>query len=125
MTAATAPSSIAAAEKFRVRTYVYGAPNRSAPQLEMYDGNLSRLLTTTVVGNDALGRPIFRGAIYDPQTLREVNGQFVADPFPGNIIPANRISPALEAHRRHCEAALRADQQCADGQQPVSDSEHA
>ena len=59
----------------------------------MYDGNLSRLLTTTVVGNDALGRPIYRGAIYDPLTLREVNGAFVADPFPGNIIPASRISP--------------------------------
>lgn len=82
----------AAAEKFRVRTYVYGAPNRSAPRLEMYDGDLSRLLTTTVVGTDALGRPIFRGAIYDPLTLREVNGVFVADPFPGNVIPANRIS---------------------------------
>lgn len=82
----------AAAEKFRVRTYVYAAPNRSVPQLEMYDGDLSRLLTTTVVGTDALGRPIFRGAIYDPLTLREVNGVFVADPFPGNVIQANRIS---------------------------------
>jgi len=82
----------AAAEKFRVRSYVYGAPNRSVPQLEMYDGNLSRLLTTTVVGTDALGRPIFRGAVYDPLTLREVNGVFVADPFPNNIIPADRIS---------------------------------
>jgi hypothetical protein len=81
-----------AAEKFRVRSYVYGAPNRSVPRLEMYDGDLSRLLTTTVVGTDALGRPIFRGAIYDPLTLRQVNGVFVADPFPGNIIPANRIS---------------------------------
>lgn len=82
----------AAAEKFRLRSYVYGAPNRSAPQLEMYDGDLSRLLTNTVVGTDALGRPILRGAIYDPLTLREVNGVFVADPFQGNIIPANRIS---------------------------------
>jgi Carboxypeptidase regulatory-like domain/TonB dependent receptor-like, beta-barrel len=81
-----------AAEKFRVRSYVYGAPNRSVPQLEMYDGNLSRLLTTTVVGTDALGRPIYRGAIYDPLTLKEVNGGFVADPFPNNIVPQNRIS---------------------------------
>jgi len=94
----------AAAEKFRVRTYVYGAPNRSVPQLEMYDGNLSRLLTTTVVGTDALGRPIFRGAIYDPRTLREVNGVFVADPFPGNIIPADRIS---QISRRIGEIAKR------------------
>ena len=56
----------AAAEKFRVRSYVYAAPNRSVPELEMYNGDLSRLLTTTVVGTDALGRPIYRGAIYDP-----------------------------------------------------------
>jgi hypothetical protein len=29
--------------------------------------------------------------IYDPATGREVNGQWVRDPFPGNRIPANRI----------------------------------
>jgi hypothetical protein len=81
-----------ALERYRERQLVFGAPNRSVPQLEMYDGNLSRLLTTEVVGTDALGRPIYRGAIYDPKTLRQVNGRFVADPFPGNIIPANRIS---------------------------------
>src|SRR5207247_18878 len=60
--------------------------------LEMYDGNVSRLLTSTVVGTDALGRTIFRGAIYDPLTLRQVDGRFVADPFPGNIIQPSRIS---------------------------------
>jgi hypothetical protein len=32
--------------------------------------------------------------IFDPQTTRpDGNGGFVRDPFPGNIIPANRISP--------------------------------
>ena len=31
--------------------------------------------------------------IYDPATARLVNGQVRRDPFPGNIIPANRISP--------------------------------
>lgn len=81
-----------AAEKYRQRELVFGAPNRSVPQLEMYNGDLSRLLTTERIGTDALGRPILRGAIYDPQTLRQVNGAFVADPFPGNIIPAARIS---------------------------------
>ncbi len=30
--------------------------------------------------------------IYDPLTTRTVNGQVVRDPFPGNKIPANRIS---------------------------------
>ena len=31
--------------------------------------------------------------IFDPATARLVNGQVRRDPFPGNIIPANRISP--------------------------------
>ena len=31
--------------------------------------------------------------IYDPNTGRSVNGTWVRDPFPGNIIPANRIDP--------------------------------
>ena len=81
-----------AAEKYRERQLIFGAPNRSVPQLEMYDGDLSRLLTNVKVGDDALGRPIYRGAVYDPLTLRQVNGRFVADPFPGNIIPRQRIS---------------------------------
>ena len=65
---------------------------RTAPQPEMFDGDLSRLLTNNQVGTDALGRPVFEGQIYDPATLRQVNGQFVADPFIGNIIPSSRIS---------------------------------
>src|SRR5262249_43462349 len=79
-------------EKYRERQLAFGTPNRAVPQPEMYDGNLSRLLTTTLVGNDALNRPIYRGAIYDPKTLRTVDGRFVADPFPNNIIPASRLS---------------------------------
>ena len=38
--------------------------------------------------------------IYDPATTRpdpDNAGQFIRDPFPGNIIPANRISPAARA----------------------------
>ncbi|MGI9106361.1 MAG: TonB-dependent receptor domain-containing protein [Pyrinomonadaceae bacterium] len=33
------------------------------------------------------------GQIFDPATTRTVNGQVVRDPFPGNIIPAARLSP--------------------------------
>ena len=40
------------------------------------------------------GRPI---TIYDPATTRLVNGRFVRDPFPGNVIPANRIDPVALA----------------------------
>jgi hypothetical protein len=31
--------------------------------------------------------------IYDPLTTRTVNGAIVRDPFPGNVIPANRLNP--------------------------------
>ena len=57
------------------------------------------------IGTDALGRPVFQGAIYDPLTTRDVKkGQVdqrtgliamsnteIRDPFPGNIIPSNRF----------------------------------
>jgi hypothetical protein len=66
--------------------------SRTVPQPEMFDGNLSRLLTGTRVGTDILGRTVTEGQIYDPLTLREINGQHVADPFLGNIIPVSRIS---------------------------------
>jgi hypothetical protein len=81
-----------ALERYRERQLVFGAPNRTVPLLEMYDGNLGSLLTKEEIGKDALGRPIYRGAIYDPRTLRQVGNQFVADPFEENIIPQGRIS---------------------------------
>lgn len=54
---------------------------------------------------DALGRPVFTGAIYNPYSTRQVTaGQvdpvtgltatksgFIRDPFPGNIIPSNLV----------------------------------
>src|SRR5919197_1051494 len=35
--------------------------------------------------------------IYDPSTAQLVNGRVVRSPFPGNIIPANRINPIAAA----------------------------
>jgi trimeric autotransporter adhesin len=40
------------------------------------------------------GQPI---TIYDPLTTRAENGAIVRDPFPGNVIPADRISPVAKA----------------------------
>jgi hypothetical protein len=79
-------------ERFNTATQGPGALSWSVPQPEMWDGNLSRLLTGNVVGTDALGRPVAEGQIYDPTTLRQVDGKYVADPFLGNIIPVSRIS---------------------------------
>jgi hypothetical protein len=52
-------------------------------------GDFSALLTNNQVATDALGRPIFDGQIFNPSTLRFVNGIPVRDPYPGNIIPSN------------------------------------
>lgn len=45
---------------------------------------------------DALLRVFPKGTVFDPATTRSIggpSGPFVRDPFPGNIIPANRLDP--------------------------------
>jgi hypothetical protein len=79
-------------ERFKNNVVGPDSLNKTVPQPEMFQGNLSRLLTNNVVGTDALGRPVRQGQIYDPATLRQVNGSYVADPFEGNIIPTARLS---------------------------------
>jgi Carboxypeptidase regulatory-like domain len=79
-------------ERFNTATQGPGSLSWSVPQPEMWNGNLSRLLTGNQVGVDALGRTVFEGQIYDPTTLRQVNGRYVADPFQGNIIPVSMLS---------------------------------
>jgi hypothetical protein len=72
------------------------------PLMAERQGNFTRILdTNTVLGNDALGRPIYLGEIYNPATLRQVGGVNIRDgygfdpvtglPIAGqaNIIPAN------------------------------------
>ncbi|MBV8844477.1 MAG: TonB-dependent receptor [Bryobacterales bacterium] len=44
-------------------------------------------------GPDPAGTLICPNQIFDPATRRLVNGAVVADPFPGNAIPANRMDP--------------------------------
>jgi hypothetical protein len=38
--------------------------------------------------------------IFDPKTTRLVNGKLVRSPFPGNIIPADRIDPAIAEYNK-------------------------
>lgn len=53
-------------------------------------------VNTSSVPTEALRNGDFRGlaTIYDPATTRIVNNQVVRDPFPNNVIPANRLDPA-------------------------------
>jgi hypothetical protein len=74
----------------------------TVPTLDFKKGDFSKLLdpaytgnpkSGTVVGTDALGRPIVFGQLYDPSTTRSVNGGIVRDAFQGNIIPLSRFDP--------------------------------
>ena len=72
--------------------------NLSVPTAAFKAGDFSSILGAQA-GADALGRPVFQNQIFDPQTGRTVtnaSGQpvLVRDPFPGNRIPASRLSPA-------------------------------
>ncbi|MDQ6707209.1 MAG: TonB-dependent receptor, partial [Acidobacteriota bacterium] len=70
----------------------------TVPNAAFKSGDFSSILGPQV-GTDALGHPAYRYEIYDPkttQTLTDSTGNpvYVRDPFPGNKIPASRLSPA-------------------------------
>jgi hypothetical protein len=67
-------------EKYREGTPA--AQFSSVPTAAMKNGDFSNL-------RDAQGNLI---VIYDPATGRDVNGVWTRDPFPGNVIPADRIN---------------------------------
>jgi len=81
-----------ALERFYTASSASGGPNQTVPPPSWLGGNMSNLLTSQVVGTDALGSQVVRGAIYDPNSTQTVNGTVVRQMFPGNIIPASRIS---------------------------------
>ena len=78
----------------RGRTFFFGAIEwlydrfpepgpQTVPTVAMRNGDFSSLLAQGIT-------------IYDPATAQLVNGRVVRTPFPGNIIPANRISPIAQ-----------------------------
>lgn len=76
------------------RTSVISAGNLATVPTDAYrNGDFSAALTGRILGTDVLGRPIYENAIYDPLTTRVVDGKVVRDPFPGNIIPQDRLDP--------------------------------
>ena len=88
-------------EVTRVRDFSAGG-FITLPTTDFKRGDFSRLLNAagtndarsgTAVGNDAQGRTVQFGQIFDPASTRSLNGQNVRDPFPGNIIPQGRWDP--------------------------------
>ena len=81
-------------EKYQQRIGGFAAPNITHPLPEFLNGDFSRLLGPALPQTDALGRPVLRGAIYDPATFRQLpDGRWVGDMFPNNQIPVSRFSP--------------------------------
>ena len=81
---------------FRLRKVRAGV-SATVPTELMKNGDFSEFLGEQI-GTDVLGRPILQGQIYDPLSTRPDGlGGFIRDPFPGNIIPSNRISPISAA----------------------------
>jgi hypothetical protein len=71
----------------------------SVPTTSYRNGNFTPAVTavgTKNLGNDPLGRAIIANSIYDPLTVRSVNGQNVTDPFGNNTIPATRFDPVTQ-----------------------------
>lgn len=68
----------------------------TVPTAAMRRGDFSERLGPQI-GLDLLGRSVFAGQIFDPRTTRAVGTGFVRDPFPGNVIPADRISSVSSA----------------------------
>jgi hypothetical protein len=66
----------------------------SLPTMLQRQGNFSQTLTTRVLPvKDPLGRDLIDGMIFDPATVRMVNGVPVRDPFSGNIVPQSSFDP--------------------------------
>ena len=82
-------------EKYQQRVVGFGSPNITHPLPEFLNGDFSRLLGPALANTtDALGRPVLRGAIYDPSTFRQLeNGRWIGEMFPNNQIPVSRFSP--------------------------------
>jgi hypothetical protein len=70
----------------------------SLPNAAFRSGDFSGNLGNGVAGatNPCTGGAVLSGQIFDPATTQTVNGQQCRNPFPGNIIPANRISPVSQ-----------------------------
>lgn len=69
----------------------------TVPTMADRSGNFADDLTSTVEGTSpCTGQPIYYGEIFNPATVRSVNGILCRDPFPGNVITTPLSSAALK-----------------------------
>ncbi|MEI9975023.1 MAG: TonB-dependent receptor [Ignavibacteriota bacterium] len=79
-------------ERYHESAFTLSSPSRTEPIADFYNGNFSRLLGSQI-GTDSAGNGILKGAIYDPNTFRQLSdGSWTGSMFPGNIIPVSRFS---------------------------------
>ena len=83
----------------RIRSGTIAGFGNTTPIDAFKAGDFGALLTGNQIGTDALGRPIFQGQIFDPQTTRMVGNIPVRDPFPNNVIPAGHPLRSVVASR--------------------------
>ena len=88
----------AAYERFHNSQLTFAPNANTVPTPAFLRGDFSALLGGPLVLNgapitDACGRPINIGEIYDPLNPMVSGGNTCYQPFPGNIIPQNQLSP--------------------------------
>lgn len=89
--------------RFRRNQYgfVLGGPLQRNKTFFLADWQGTRLDTgvvrTSSVPTSAQKRGVFSQPIFDPLTTRQTSTGYVRDPFPGNVIPMDRIDPAARA----------------------------
>lgn len=84
-------------ERYNRRDDRQSSPTLTYPIPEFYQGDFSRLLGPSTGLRDALGRDVLRGAIYDPQSFRQLaDGRWIGEMFPGNRIPVSRFSKVAQ-----------------------------
>jgi hypothetical protein len=75
-------------EKYLMNAFALGGNSQTVPTPAFLQGDFSALLdTSTQYGLDGAGNPIYKGAIFDPNT---------GNVFPGNIIPTSRFSKVAQ-----------------------------